>query len=154
LLDLTRIERGHGWFETQLEQPTALLHAAADAIRPRATDKGIQVQLEALAELPFVEVNSQRFGHALNNLLDNAVVYTPPGGRITLSASTTDGTVVLGVADTGIGIPPEHLPHVFERFFRVPGQSQGGGTGLGLAIVREIVTAHGATISCASQPGV
>ena len=57
------------------------------------------------------------------------------------------------MADTGLGIPPEYLPHVFEKFFRVPGQSQGGGTGLGLAIVREIVTAHGGTITCDSQPG-
>jgi signal transduction histidine kinase len=153
LLDLTRIERGHGHFETQPEPPAALLQAAADAIRPRATDKGVQVQVEAAAELPRVEVDSQRFGHALNNLLDNAVMYTPPGGRITLSAAATGVTVILSVVDTGIGIPPEHLPHVFERFFRVPGQTQGSGTGLGLAIVQEIVTAHGGTISCESHPG-
>jgi signal transduction histidine kinase len=57
------------------------------------------------------------------------------------------------VADTGQGIAPEHLPHVFERFFRVPGHSRGGGTGLGLAIAREIVIAHGGTITCDSRPG-
>jgi signal transduction histidine kinase len=60
---------------------------------------------------------------------------------------------VLSVADSGIGIPPEHLPHVFEKFFRVPGQSRGGGTGLGLAIVHEIITAHGGTVTCQSQVG-
>src|SRR5262249_1772182 len=63
-----------------------------------------------------------------------------------------DGSVLLEVADTGLGIPPEHLPHVFDKFFRVPGQSKTGGTGLGLAIVQEIVTAHGGTITCESHP--
>jgi signal transduction histidine kinase len=61
--------------------------------------------------------------------------------------------VTLSIADTGIGIPAEHLPFVFDKFFRVPGQSEEGGTGLGLAITREIVAAHGGTISCESEPG-
>ena len=61
--------------------------------------------------------------------------------------------MVLSVADTGAGIPPEHLPHVFERFFRVPGRAAASGTGLGLAIVREIVTAHGGSVTCESRPG-
>src|SRR5262249_56949144 len=63
------------------------------------------------------------------------------------------GRVWLSVADTGVGIPPESLPHVFERFFRVPGQSKEGGTGLGLAIVREVVAAHGGEVTCESAPG-
>ena len=95
----------------------------------------------------------QRLGHALGNLLDNALTYTDRGGRITLSAALADNQIVLAVADTGIGIPPEHLPHIFDRFSRIPNQSRGAGTGLGLAIVREIVTAHGGNISCESQPG-
>ena len=61
---------------------------------------------------------------------------------------------MISVADTGTGIPPEFVPHVFDRFFRVPGQNRGGGTGLGLAIVREIAIAHGGSISCTSQLGV
>ncbi len=60
----------------------------------------------------------------------------------------------MSVADTGIGIPADYLPHIFDRFSRIPGQSRGTGTGLGLAIVREIVTAHGGAVSCTSQPGV
>ena len=60
---------------------------------------------------------------------------------------------MLTVADTGVGIPPEYLPHVFDRFFRIPGQSEEAGTGLGLAIVKEIVTAHGGEITCESEPG-
>jgi signal transduction histidine kinase len=101
-----------------------------------------------------VAVDAARLGHALRNLLDNALAYTDRGGRITLSARSDSEGVTLSVADTGIGIPREHLPHVFEKFFRVPGQSRGTGTGLGLAIVQEIVTAHGGSISCESHPGL
>jgi signal transduction histidine kinase len=153
LLDLTRLERGEGKLQTRPESPGELLQAAAEAIRPRAEDKGLQVEVDMPPDLPAVAVDAKRFGHALNNLLDNAVTYTNRGGQINLSATTTPEVVVITVADTGIGIPPEHLPHVFERFFRVPEQSPEGGTGLGLAIVQEIVTAHGGTIICESEPG-
>jgi signal transduction histidine kinase len=89
----------------------------------------------------------------LRNLLDNALNYTDSGGQITLSAAAIGEEVVLSITDTGTGIPPEHLPHIFEKFSRVPGHSRGSGTGLGLAIVHEIITAHGGTITCESQPG-
>jgi signal transduction histidine kinase len=95
-----------------------------------------------------------RLGTALTNLLDNALTYTDAGGRILLTAGPCKEGVELTVADTGAGIPPEYLDHVFEKFFRIPGQSEGGGTGLGLAIVREIVLAHGGTIRCSSEPGL
>jgi len=153
LLDLTHLERGQESLDAQPELPATILQAAADEVRPRAEDKGLEVHVEVPADLPAVAVDRRRFGHALNNLLDNAVTYTSRGGRITLSAGARDEAVTLTVADTGLGIPPEHLPHVFERFFRVPGRSQGGGTGLGLAIVHDIVTAHGGTITCESEPG-
>lgn len=153
LLDLARLEQGREHLELRPEAPAALLREAAEALRPRADDKGVTVTVEAADELPAVAVDLQRLGHALGNLLDNALAYTERGGRIVLSAAAEGGEVVLVVADTGLGIPPEHLPHVFERFFRIPGRSQGGGTGLGLAIVREIVTAHGGTIACDSRPG-
>src|SRR5262249_27496877 len=75
------------------------------------------------------------------------------GGKVTLSAIADGDHVTLSIADTGLGIPREHLPHVFDKFFRIPGRSREAGTGLGLAIVREIVSAHGGTITCASAPG-
>ncbi len=136
-----------------IEQPAAILRAAADIIRVRAADKGIDIVTNLPPGLPAVGVDLVRFGNALQNLLDNALAYTERGGRITLTASATGDKVSLSVADTGIGIPPEHLPHVFDRFFRVPGQSRAGGTGLGLAIVREIVAAHGGVITCESRIG-
>ena len=99
-----------------------------------------------------VDVDVPRFAHALDNLVDNAITYTRPGGHIVLSAAAVGSNVTLSVSDTGVGIPAEYLPRVFERFFQVPGRNRKySGTGLGLAIVREIVTAHGGTITCESR---
>lgn len=153
LLDLTRLEQGWRQLDMTAEAPATLLQTAADTIRPRAQDKGVELVVNTSANLPAVAVDVPRLGNALGNLLDNALTYTDRGGRITLAATAAADGVTLTVADTGCGIPPEHLPRVFEKFFRVPGQSRGGGTGLGLAIVQEIVTAHGGTITCSSKPG-
>lgn len=153
LLDLARLEEGWKQLDSRPEAPEGLLRTAADAIRPRADDKGVQIVVDVPPGLPAVAADASRMGTALRNLLDNALTYTNPGGRITLSAAPGPSAVELSVADTGIGIPAEYLTHVFEKFFRVPGESRGSGTGLGLAIVQEIVAAHGGTITCESQPG-
>jgi PAS domain S-box-containing protein len=154
LLALARLEQGRESLELRPEAPQALLQIAADAARPRADARHIELLVEAAPDLPRVAADPIRLGHALNNLLDNALTYTDEGGRITLSAAAIDErTVCLSVADTGVGIPTEYLPQVFDKFFRVPDQSRGHGTGLGLAIVREIVLAHGGQIYCESQPG-
>jgi len=154
LLDLARLEQGWSQLDVRSEALGALLQTAAETILPRARDKGVEMVLDVPPGLPPVAVDAVRVGTALRNLLDNALTYTDPGGRITLSAAPGPDAVLLTVTDTGVGIPPEYLPHVFEKFFRVPGQSRGSGTGLGLAIVHEIVTADGGTIACESQPGV
>jgi len=153
LLDLTRLERGKGYIELRPASPAEILQTAAEAIRPRAEGRGLTLAVDVPTDLPLVGVDRQRFGHALLNLLDNAMNYTERGGHITLSAESAGPTVTLSVADTCMGIPPQYLPHAFERLFRVPGSSQDGGTGLGLAIVQEIVTAHGGSIRCTSTPG-
>jgi signal transduction histidine kinase len=153
LLDLARLEQGRSPLDLKPEDAAALLQTAADTIRPRAEAKEVTVKVEAAADLPAVPADAARLGHALNNLLDNALTYTDRGGQITLTAAATADAVTLIVADTGLGIPPEHLPHVFDKFFRIPGQSVDTGTGLGLAIVREIVGAHGGTIACESTVG-
>jgi len=153
LLDLARLEQGSRQLEVKHESPQSLLQVAAEAVKPRAEDKGVEIVLDVPPDLPTVAVDASRLGHALRNLLDNALTYTERGGRITLGASADADAVTLSIADMGIGISREHLPHVFEKFFRVPGQSRGTGTGLGLAIVNEIVTAHGGTITCESEPG-
>ena len=87
-------------------------------------------------------------------VLDNAVKFTPAGGRVTLDVAAEDGRATVVVADTGIGIPPEQLPRVFERFYRGdPARREAGGAGLGLAIARWIADVHGARIELASPPG-
>jgi two-component system, NtrC family, sensor histidine kinase KinB len=154
LLDLARLEQGRSQLRLHPERPMSLLTAAAAAIRPRAADHGIDVAMEVADNLPQVAVDVDQFQHALQNLLDNAVVHTPQGGHITLRAEAAEGKVVFSVADTGCGIPAQYLPMVFERYFRVPGGTAAeGGSGLGLAIVREIVAAHGGTVECESRPG-
>ncbi len=153
LLDLARLEQGRQSLNFRPEQPLKLLQTATQASRSRAEEKGVEVVVDAPADLPLVRVDAEAIGHALLNLIDNAVTYTDRGGRITLAASAAGDVVTLSVADTGVGIPPEYTPHVFDKFFRVPGQPRGSGSGLGLAICREIVTAQGGTISCGNQPG-
>jgi signal transduction histidine kinase len=152
LLDLARHEHGAG-LDVALTSPATLLRTVADVNRPRADDKGVELVIDVAPGLPLVSVDSVRMGNALQNLVDNALAYTERGGCVTLGATAADRIVTLAVSDTGIGIPEEHLPHVFDRFFRVPGQSRAGGTGLGLAIVREIVAAHGGTVCCDSRVG-
>ncbi len=154
LLALARLQRPGGEDRRRPEDPGDLLRRAADAVRGRAEDKHVEVEVRADGPLPPVAVDPERIGLALGNVVENAVTYTPAGGRVTLSAApAAGGRVELAVADTGVGIPPEYLPHVFERFFRVPGQSDPAGTGLGLAIVKEIAAAHGGDVTCESAPG-
>ncbi|MFO0964891.1 MAG: ATP-binding protein [Gemmataceae bacterium] len=153
LLDLARLEQGRSQLDIQPERPDVLLHAAAEAMSHRAEEKGVELKVEAAPNLPNVAADAARLGHALRNLVENAITYTERSGRVILSGAVADDRVSLSVRDTGIGIAPEYLPHVFEKFFRVPGQKRGAGTGLGLAIVHEIVVAHGGAIACESEPG-
>lgn len=154
LLSLARLEQPRGQPVLQPEDPVSLLRHAADSVRPRAEDKHLELIIKDAEVLPPVSVDTEQIGVALGNLLENAVTYTPTGGTITLSATlATDGHVLLTIADSGVGIPREYLPHVFERFFRVPRPGGQTGTGLGLAIVKEIVTAHRGEVSCESDTG-
>jgi signal transduction histidine kinase len=151
LLSLARLERGSEPIQLRPENAEELLRAAADRLAPRLAGRRVELAVEPT---PPIAADAERLAHALDNLLVNAATYTEEGGRITLSARPTpDGCVVLSVRDSGVGIPSEYVPHVFEKFFRIPGQTRGQGTGLGLAIVREIVAAHGGQVSCVSEPG-
>jgi two-component system, NtrC family, sensor histidine kinase KinB len=153
LLDLARLEQGKIQLNLRSERPASLLRSAADSFQPRAADQGVQLTLEASDNLQAVAVDADQFQHALQNLLDNALIHTPQGGRITLAAEPAGDKIVFSVADTGCGIPAQFMPYVFERYFRVPGDTAHGGSGLGLAIVREIITAHGGSVKCESIPG-
>ena len=154
LLDLARLEQGRQYLELGPVVASDLLQAAAETVGPRAEDKRVSLSVNVESDLPPLAADAHRLGHALGNLLDNALTYCDRGGSISLAAARDQDRIALTVADTGQGIPPEYLPQVFDKFFRIPGQSKDKGTGLGLAIVREIVQAHGGTITCESRLGV
>ncbi len=120
----------------------------------RATSGKREIVLEANDPV-IVEGDPERLRQMIWNLVENAVRYTPPGGTITIALRGRGPIAEVTVADTGIGIPPEHLPHLFERFYRVDtGRSRAlGGTGLGLSIVRQITEAHGGQVRVRSTPG-
>jgi len=137
--------------------PLALEPLVQDLIKelsPLAEDRKIQLILDA-QPVPRVQGDAGRLTQLLINLLDNALAYTPPEGRITIRLKPILAQVVLQVEDTGAGIAPEHLPRLFERFYRAdPARTrESGGTGLGLAIVKEIAEAHGGTVAVESTPG-
>ena len=121
----------------------------------RSTTHTIEVREDIPTDLPPVSADRERVHQVLFNLLDNAFRFTPPGGRVTVTAVRENGACEVMVEDTGPGIPPEHLPLVFERFYRVdPSRSRNdGGTGIGLAIARSVVEGHGGRIWADSEPG-
>jgi two-component system, NtrC family, sensor histidine kinase KinB len=153
LLDLTRIEQGRLRLDLVPIAPRELVGEAIERFEARARDAGVALEADVAADLPEVLADRERIGHVFDNLIGNAVRHTERGGKVRLTARAVDGAVRLTVADSGEGIPAEHLPHIFERFYQVPGTRHGGGVGLGLAIVREIVTAHGGHIDASSHPG-
>lgn len=136
--------------------PCDLLQLAAGAATERAAAAGVVLRVECGTDLPQVTVDRERMGQVLGNLLDNALRHTPPGGSVTLSGQRRPRGVLLAVSDTGSGIPAEHLPRVFERFYRVDTARSrtDGGSGIGLAIVRALVEAHGGHVAAFSDgPG-
>ncbi len=153
LLDLSKIESG-GW--QPAPRSLGVEAAAREAWGPfteRATDRG--VQLETATNATMINGDPEAVRQIFTNLFDNALRHTPRGGRIRVATSRSGGDTVVRVSDTGSGIAAEHLPRIFERFYRVdPGRSrQEGGTGLGLAIVKHLVEAHGGRVDAESELG-
>ncbi len=155
LLDLSRIESG-GWEPTRrLVDVAALARDAWAPLAGRATDRQVHFALEIAPAAATLAVDADALRQIFTNLLDNALRYTPVGGAITVEAQETPDGVMVAVKDTGSGIAPEHLPRIFERFYRVdPSRSRAeGGTGLGLAIVKHLVEAHGGRVEAVSTMG-
>jgi two-component system phosphate regulon sensor histidine kinase PhoR len=154
LLDLSRIESGQWTMQLSPVEVDQALRAAADLVAPAAREKGVEVRREPSPGLA-VKADPRALEHVLVNLLDNAVKYTPQGGRVTLAAGRGNGRVVLAVTDTGPGIEARHLARLFERFYRAdPGRSrEQGGTGIGLAIVKHLVQAQGGEVGVESGAG-
>jgi two-component system OmpR family sensor kinase len=141
-------------------QPTAVgqvLHGTSDHWALAAEQSGVHLAVQT-ADLPLVEADPDRVAQVLNNLLANALRHTPSGGSITVTASATAEGVRVAVADTGEGIAPEALPHIFDRFWRADrsrshGEHWTGGSGLGLSIAQSLVRAQGGRIGAESTLG-
>ncbi len=154
LLDLSRIESGQVELTFRRVEPQALLHSAAERMRVQAERAGVSLNVqEPASPLPEVRADPARLEQVLVNLIHNAIKFTRRGGAVTLSAQVWGRTVVFAVRDTGIGIPADELPRIFERFYRVDKSRSGGGTGLGLSIARHLVEAHGGRIWAQSREG-
>jgi signal transduction histidine kinase len=156
LQDLALAEAGQ---LTLVRRPTALqgiVESMVQAMSPLASKQNLCVNVVLPADLPPVIVDAERIGQVLRNLVQNAFTHTPPGGEIIIEATTVDSMVAVEVRDTGQGIAAEHLPYIFDRFYRTDrSRSRAtGGAGLGLAIVKQLVQAHGGEVRVTSTPGV
>jgi signal transduction histidine kinase len=157
LLDLARLEGGGDKVESAEVNVEDLFRRVIDRHLPDIRTKDITTQIKVEPGTPSVTGSAPRLEQALQNLAANALRHMPDGGTLALSAAPQNGTVVLSVRDTGPGIAPEHLPHIFDRFYKVDGSRAGStipsGSGLGLSIVQAIVTRHGGEVTASNAPG-
>jgi two-component system phosphate regulon sensor histidine kinase PhoR len=153
LLELSRIESGRVPLNLTPVAPIELIEQATERLSAQAERAGVAIEIQCSDELPEVLADSKRLVQVLVNLLHNAIKFTPPGGKITLSARQQDNFVLFLVQDNGAGISADDLPRIFERFYKSDRARTGSGTGLGLAIARHTIEAHGGRIWAESIEG-
>jgi signal transduction histidine kinase len=155
ILDLVKLDESHLLLHVEPTDLTARLREIVGFVRPLAERKQLTITLEDGAGPADVWVDPEQFERVVVNLLSNAIKFTPEGGAVAVRLETAEQTVTVLVEDTGVGIPPDDLPRVFDRFTQVDDSltRRYGGTGIGLALVREIVALHGGTIQAQSTLG-
>lgn len=153
LLELSRIESGRVPLNLVPTRPIDIIQPAEERLRLQAERNGLTLSLDCPETLPAVLADGTRVQQVLVNLLHNAIKFTPAGGQVIVGAVRQDQWIQFAVSDTGIGIAPEDLPRIFERFYKVDRSRSSSGTGLGLAIARHLVEAHGGRIWAESEPG-
>ena len=157
LLELSRIESGQVPLRLVPSSPADLIRPPVERLRPQAERSRVSVDValpaEGESELLLVLADPERAREVITNLVHNAIKFTPAGGRVTITAQAGGDEVIFSVRDTGIGIPVDDLPRIFERFYKTDRARSGGGTGLGLAIARHIVQGHGGRIWAESVEG-
>ena len=155
LLDMSRIASGKLRLDLQPIEPAALIEGALETVRPAAVAKGLAVETFLDSRAGPITADAGRLQQVIWNLLSNAIKFTPSGGTIRVLLQPHDGSIEIGVADTGVGIKSEFIPHLFERFRQGDASTtrKYGGLGLGLSIVKSLVELHGGTVSVAS-PGL
>jgi PAS domain S-box-containing protein len=151
VLDLARLEAGPA-LRLGVVNPAEVIAEAISDVETLAADKGLALMTDMPPDLPPVRGDAALLGRVMANLLGNAIKYTPSGGQVTVHANPQESTLQIEVIDTGRGIPAKSLPHIFDRFYRVPGsEEEAEGTGLGLSIVKSIVEKHGGKIWVESE---
>jgi two-component system, OmpR family, phosphate regulon sensor histidine kinase PhoR len=157
LLELSRIESGRVLLHFKSTSSVEILNVAVNRLRLQAKRAGLSLQVEYPQDLPDVLADRPRIEQVMINLIHNAIKFTPAGGSIVVSARAQgeglESYIVFAVRDTGVGIPADDLPRIFERFYKADRARSGGGTGLGLAIARHLVEAHGGRIWVESREG-
>lgn len=152
VLDFQKLNAGKMTFDMRENGIASAVEEACTTMRPHAQKNGIDLVVELEANLPSAVFDSDRIIQALTNLISNAIKFTPEGGRVQVSAHHRNENLVIEISDTGLGIPKEDLPHVFDRFYRVqrPGKEIKG-TGLGLPIVSRVIVSHGGRVEVESE---
>jgi signal transduction histidine kinase len=154
-LDLARLESGRVQFRKTTFSVADLLYECKDVIATKATEDNIQIRVEAPPDVPLLEADRDKIKQVILNLLSNAVKYNRPNGMVMLRSETNGNEIGVYIQDTGLGIPDESIPHLFEKFFRVrEHESRVAGTGLGLSICKQIIQGHGGRIEVRSKLGV
>ncbi|NLT94127.1 MAG: HAMP domain-containing protein [Clostridia bacterium] len=153
LLDLSRIEAKGMAMEKSPTDIVSLLHECVAYLANQAQEKELEITIEASEQVPEVNVNREMLSRAFTNLLENSIKFTPPRGFIKITAAKKENKLVIKFSDTGIGIPKEDLPRIFERFYRVDKSRTTEGTGLGLSIVKHVIEGHQGRIDVQSQMG-
>jgi two-component system sensor histidine kinase BaeS len=153
---LSRLEAGAEPVEPESLATAPVVTEAVEGLRPLFDQKGVVLDLQLPEPLPSVWADEDKLSQVLVNLLVNALKYTEPGGRVRVGADVAGDLLLFSVEDDGIGIPPEALPHVFERFYRVDKSrsAASGGAGIGLAVVKTLVERMGGHVQATSTPGV
>lgn len=155
LLELASIESGYVQLQWEEVCPYSLAEKAMNTVLPQAREKNITLKHKQEDNLPMIRGDSNRLYQVIVNLLENAIAYTPDGGTIVLGSKSSGDKVVFTVCDNGIGIPPEEIPYIWDRFYKVDKSRNRAnkGKGLGLAIVRELVLLHHGQVDVDSIPG-
>jgi two-component system phosphate regulon sensor histidine kinase PhoR len=153
LLELSRIESGQVPLRLVATPVADVVLPSVERLHPQAERANLKITINLPDDLPPVLADAERLQQVVTNLVHNAIKFTPAGGQVTIAAEPAGDEVVISVRDTGIGIPADDLPRIFERFYKADRARSSGGTGLGLAIAKHLVQAHGGRIWAESVEG-
>lgn len=154
-LDLARLESGRVQFRKTRFSVADLLYECRDVMVTKAQETGVQIRIDVPNDMPLLEADRDKIKQVLLNLMSNAIKYNRPNGSVIVTGNYNESEISVAVQDTGVGIPDESLPHLFEKFYRVrEHEGKASGTGLGLSICKQIIQGHNGRIEVKSKMGV